>query len=97
MTELMSSLKSRLNDLRRTRDELKLRAALAKADAKKAWEEIENKWPRVEESMKEIEQGGKDMVGGALHTVQALIGEIETGYKTLMKPGEDEKPMDRRL
>lgn len=90
MTELINSLRSQFQSLKTMRDELKLKAYLARADVKSMWEDLEKKWPELESSLRGMEHGGREVVEGAIHATSTLIKEIESGYKTLLK--NDAKP-----
>ncbi len=90
MTELINSLRTKFQDLKTMRDELKLKAHLAKADAKSMWEDLEKKWPELETSLRGMEHGGREVLDGTIHATSSLIKEIESGYKALLK--NDAKP-----
>ncbi len=85
----MSDTKSSLDNLKATieqlRDEVKLKAHLAKAEAKDEMEELEKKWDSFLTEYKPLtDEAGKtaENTGAALSMV---ADEIKAGYKRLRK------------
>ena len=85
----MSNDKTRLDsiveDLKRTRDELRLKLHLGAADARAEWETLEKKWSHLEGRLgvvgKEAEAAGEN-IGEALELVAK---EIRAGYERVKK------------
>jgi len=75
-----SDLDRVIEELRRQRDELKVRAHLAKAEARDQWEALEKKWEHLRARLAvvegEAEVAGKDVLA-ALETVAE---ELKKGY-----------------
>ncbi|MEL6544845.1 MAG: hypothetical protein AAFQ82_09475, partial [Myxococcota bacterium] len=54
-SEWKTQLDREYEDLKQVRDELRVKAHLAKADMKDALDDLESKWPKVEASLKRCE------------------------------------------
>jgi len=70
-------------DLRQTRDELRVQMHLAKADARDDWDNLEKKWDEFQGKLDKVEDAAEDSakdVGGAL---AALGDEIKAGYQRI--------------
>lgn len=60
--------------LKRTRDELKVQVALAKAEIKEEWQKTEVKWSRLEGEMNRL----REVAGEAAHEVGTGIEHLTT-------------------
>ena len=71
--------------LQQTRDELRLKMHLARADARDRWEEIEKKWhhfgARAEQLRKATDEAGEGVWKG----LKALGHEIADGYDSVRR------------
>jgi hypothetical protein len=81
--DLKSALQNELVALTRTRDELRLKAHLAKADAKDELDRLEKTWERVQEQAQRIH--AKDVVEGIESGVRGLIEELKSGYERIKR------------
>jgi len=80
MTEARVNLGTIADDLKRQRDEVRLRMHLAKADLKEEWERLEEKWRHFERRAKEVRREARTTaaeVGTALHLA---ADELRKGY-----------------
>jgi putative heme degradation protein len=85
MDKLKEEMQELAADLRQSRDELRVEMALAKAEIRDDWEELEKQWQRFSQQLKhaghEAADAGED-VGGAL----SLLGqELKNGYARIRK------------
>ena len=66
--------------LERQRDELKVKAALAKAEARDEWNELEEKWDRLKGRLRaageEVDDASEDVRAAA----SMLMEELKKGY-----------------
>lgn len=78
-------IKDDIDALRTIRDELKLKAHLAKADLKDEWNTLEKKWERIEEELRRT----TNHMGEPLHTISAeaknLVEELKQRYHALVR------------
>lgn len=106
--DVKNQLKADLEDLKRMRDEIKLKLHLAGKDAKDRWHELE---PKLEELELKFEKGGKDLgattdklfedVGKAVRDFGAkLFGKDEDAEKSesaeTSEGGETSKGADEK-
>jgi len=70
-------------ELRRQRDELKVKIHLAKADARDQWEALEKKWEHLRGRLgvvgEEAEEAGKDV----LAALDSVAEELKKGYERI--------------
>ena len=83
MSERSDKVQELFEDVRRTRDELRVKIHLAKAEARDEWHELEKKWDhfkaRAERAGEAAEDAAED-VGEALE----LVGEeLHKGYRRI--------------
>jgi predicted nucleic acid-binding Zn-ribbon protein len=81
--DLKSALQNELAALTTTRDELRLKAHLAKADAKSELDRLEKTWERVQEQAQRIH--AKDVVEEIESGVRGLIEELKSGYERIKR------------
>ena len=78
-----SNFEELVGKLERQRDELKLRAHLAKAEARDEWEELEVKWERLRSRLKaageEADVASEDVRAAA----SILADELKKGYERI--------------
>lgn len=83
MADLDDRLAMLKEDLRQTRDELRVQMHLAKAEARDDWDNLEKKWDDFQGRMDKVEDAAGDAakdVGGAL---SSLGEEIKAGYQRI--------------
>jgi archaellum component FlaC len=85
MDEKNSELSVLMDDVKRQRDEIRVRLHLAKAEAKDEWERLEAKFERVRGKMgvvgKEAGKAAED-VGAA---IRLAVEELKRGYERVRK------------
>jgi len=78
--EKLAALKQ---DLAQTRDELRVKMHLAKADARDEWEELEGKWHDFERKWDTVEDAAEDVAQDVGQALARLGAEIKSGYKRI--------------
>lgn len=76
-------LSEEFEDLKRIRDELKLKIHLGKAEAKELWERSEHKLEEVESKLKSISAQAEKPMHDVGDAAKLLLGEIREGYKRI--------------
>ena len=69
--------------LKRIRDELRLKLHLGKAEVKDTWERLEAQWPKVEEKLKALESESQKAGSEITKAAKAVLDEIRKGYEGL--------------
>jgi len=76
-------LSDELEDLKRIRDEIRVKIHLGKADAKDLWEKSEQKIEEVELKMKSISDQAEQPLNDVRDAAKLLLDEISDGYKRI--------------
>jgi uncharacterized spore protein YtfJ len=87
--KLRETLQAELETLARTRDELRLQAALGKAETRSELNRLENVWTRVQEELRRLGEhalGPAAEIGGA---ARSLVEELALGYGRIRRDLED--------
>lgn len=75
------------NELKRYRDELKLKVHLAKADARDEWNELEKRWERFEEQAEErfdeLEDTAEEQLDKLEDTLERTAADLRERYRRL--------------
>ena len=82
---LRDRLEKELEDLRTTRDELRVRMHLGKMDAQEQWEQIEKQWQHVEAKLKVAGEAGREIAEDVGEAANLAIEEMKEGYEKLRK------------
>jgi SMC interacting uncharacterized protein involved in chromosome segregation len=82
---LRERLEQELEDLRVTRDELRLRMHLGKLDAQDQWEQIEKQWQHVESKLKLAGETGREIAEDIGEATSLAVNEMKQGYEKLRK------------
>ncbi|MEM6731257.1 MAG: hypothetical protein AAF658_06855 [Myxococcota bacterium] len=83
--EWRDQLDREVEDLKQVRDELRVKAHLAKADIKDALDQLENRWPEVEASLKRFEGQAARALDDFGDAARSLIRELRDGYQRVKK------------
>ena len=83
--ELGERLERELEDLRTTRDELRVRLHLGRLDAQSQWEQIEKQWQHVESKLKLAGEAGREIAEDIGEVTSLAVGELKEGYEKLRK------------
>ena len=81
MEESKFSFDRELDALQTLRDELKLKAHLAKADVKDELSRLETKWERVEQELKRSAGQMKQPLEALGQDAKSLVRELKQGYE----------------
>lgn len=71
--------------LAQLRDELRLKAHLARADARDRLDELEPRWQRFRSRVGDLRHGGGDVGEALRRTVEKLGAELTEGYEKLRR------------
>jgi len=82
---LRERLEKELEDLRTTRDELRVRVHLGKLDAEEQWEQIEKQWQHVESKLKLVGEAGREVAEDVGEATSLAVEELKQGYAKLRK------------
>jgi len=83
--KLRERLEKELEDLRATRDELRVRVHLGKMDAQEQWEQVEKQWQHVESKLKVAGEAGREIAEDIGEAANLAIEEMKQGYAKLRK------------
>jgi hypothetical protein len=78
-------LEDELEDLRATRDELRVRLHLGKMGAQEQWERIEKNWQHVESKLKIASGAGREVAEDVTEAAGLVVQEMKEGYAKLRK------------
>jgi hypothetical protein len=76
-------LSEELEDLKRVRDELRVKIHLGKAEAKDVWDRTEQLIEEAESKMKFISEQAEQPIQGVRDAAGLLLGEIRDGFKRI--------------
>ncbi|MBT3142088.1 hypothetical protein DS909_13040 [Phaeobacter gallaeciensis] len=74
---------SLVEDLKTTRDELKLKAHLFEMDMKNEWADLEKKWDGLDLNLDDASDAAKESAGNVGAAASLLIEELGKGYKKI--------------
>jgi hypothetical protein len=80
---LEDKLTEELDDLKRIRDEIRVRIHLGKAEAQDLWDRSEQKIEEVESKLKFISEQAEQPLNDVRDAAQLLLGELRDGYKRI--------------
>jgi len=83
MPDWKARIQREIDELRRVRDELKLRIHLAKADAKDRWNELEHEFHSLEAKGHQIAQASEEPLRDVREAARLLVDEIRDGYRRI--------------
>jgi len=81
--EIRSALRRELEQLEKTRDELRVQLNLAAADARDQFNELERKLRRVEEELNRIGGHAQESLEEIGKVARDLAAEVKAGFKRL--------------
>jgi hypothetical protein len=91
MTTLKALFSKELDDLKTLRDELRVKAHLARADLNDELDKLETKWPAVEQAAKNFEAATLEVSAQVEKAAREGLGELRKAYDELVarpKPPE---------
>lgn len=74
-----------LEQLKRERDQLKVRTHLLKAELMQEWEEVEQKWQNIESRMQRLRASAVESAEGVGAATDLLADEIRNAYQRFRK------------
>ena len=74
-----------LEDLARTRDELRLQMHLASAETKTEWENLEHKWRDLQRKHNPLKRAVSETTKGLNAALELLLSELHEGYQRVRK------------
>jgi len=80
MADLLEGIQKEIESLKQVRDELRVKADLAKMETRDQWQVIEKKWQHVEGQLKELNKDAKSSASEISDAVSLVLGEIKEGY-----------------
>jgi hypothetical protein len=83
MEEAKFSFQREFDALKTIRDELKLKAHLAKADVKDELNRLETRWQRVEEELRRTSSQVKQPLAELGQDTKELVEELKKGYDSI--------------
>lgn len=85
MTEQREKIEHVLNRLRTERDELRVRAHLARAEAREEWDKLEDKWGDLESRAAAAGKEAKEASGDVRSAFDMLAAEIAGAYRRIRR------------
>ena len=82
---LRERLEQEMEDLRTTRDELRVRVHLGKMDAQEQWEQVEKQWQQVESKLKIVSEAGREIAEDVGEAANIAFEELKEGYAKLRR------------
>jgi hypothetical protein len=73
------------DELRRQRDELKVKLHRAKADARDPWEALEKKWDHLRGRLGVVEGEAEEVGKDVLAALETVADELKKGYARIRK------------
>jgi hypothetical protein len=83
--QLKATLRRELDSLIRTRDELRVQASLAKADARKEWARLEAEVLRVEDEITRMGEHSKEAAHDIATASRMLIDELRNAFERIKR------------
>jgi hypothetical protein len=84
-TNTMTNFKRELEALATIRDELKLKAHLAKKDIQDELDNLETKWLRVDEELQRAKAHAKQDVQALNQSARGLVLDLKQGYESIKR------------
>jgi hypothetical protein len=83
MSDWNERYEEELGELRRVRDELRVQAHLAKAEAKELWDKLEHRFEQLEGKAKAKARAAEEPLEDIGEAARLLADEIRSGYRRL--------------
>lgn len=84
-TSTRTNFKRELEALATIRDELKLKAHLAKKDVQDELEKLETKWLRVDEELQRVRAHAKQDAQALSESARGLVLDLKQGYESIKR------------
>jgi hypothetical protein len=76
-------LQRRIEELRRMRDELRVKLHLGRMDARQLWDDLEKRWNHLEANAKQLTRASEDTLVAVADGVREAVTELREGYDRL--------------
>jgi hypothetical protein len=83
MAERNDRIHEEVEELRRLRDELRVRLHLARVEARDRFERLEKSWQHLEARLRRIREESREDLGDIGQAARLLVDEIREGYRHL--------------
>jgi uncharacterized coiled-coil DUF342 family protein len=83
MNDIKENFQELAAELRQTRDELRVKISLAKAEVRDEWEELEEKWEHFRARAKPVEDAVGESAGEIGDALVSLGQELKRGYQRI--------------
>jgi len=80
---LRDRVEKQAEELRATRDEIRLQLHLGKMDARDQWDDIEKQWEHAEGKLKQLAEAANETTEDIAEATQMVLSEMKEGYKKL--------------
>jgi hypothetical protein len=81
MDSLLDKIGDEIDQLRRVRDELRLKLSLGKAEVMQRWERVERSWLQIEDRLR----GGESQTDEASLSLHSVVHDVRVAYEELRK------------
>jgi len=85
MSDIQEITENVIKDLKTERDHIQVQIALAKAEAKDEWEELEKKWSKFSKEAEVFTDIAKETAKEARDDLSILALDLKEGYQRLRK------------
>lgn len=85
MTTLKERLMKEFEEIKTMRDEMRVKAHLARADLKDQIDKLERRWPEVETAAREVEKLSAQAGETIAKTAKDLFDEVRDAYTKVVK------------
>ena len=85
MSEQDSKFKLDMDELRKIRDELRVKAHLGKLEAEDAWHELEGRWEDLEAKADQLRRESGESMEDIKTAAKLLASELRDGYKEIKR------------
>jgi hypothetical protein len=83
MSENEGFLAEEMEKLRSARDELRVKAALGRAELRDRWQELERRWHQLEGRLALAGKGAREDARDVREAARLLVAELREGYEHL--------------
>ncbi len=80
MTKSDSQFNNDFDELRKIRDEMRVKAHLTLLEAEDAWHELEERWEDLEAKAKQLSRESGDALEDVSAAAKLLVGELRQAY-----------------
>ena len=80
---LRERVERQAEEMRATRDEIRVRLHLAKMDARDQWDQLEKQWDHAEAKLKQLAGAANEATDDIAEATQLVLNEMRDGYNKL--------------